>query len=58
MRQICIVGNYETTLNLILTQIFHEFEVFICKAYKGTAVVDYCKPLITPQMGASDSPIG
>lgn len=37
---------------------FHVYEAFICKAFKGTAVVDYCKPLITQQMSASNSPAG
>jgi hypothetical protein len=27
-------------------------------AFKGAAIVNYCKPLITQQMEASDSPIG
>jgi len=30
-----------------LARILHEFEAFIYKALKGTAVVDYCKLLIT-----------
>ena len=30
-----------------------ELEVFICKAFKGTAIVVYCKPLLTPQMETS-----
>ena len=34
----------------------HESEAFICKAFKGAAIVYYCKPLITPQMDASGSP--
>jgi hypothetical protein len=29
--------------------------MFICKAFKGAAVVFYCKPLITQQMGISGS---
>ncbi|MGD9232115.1 MAG: hypothetical protein PVJ20_14955, partial [Desulfobacterales bacterium] len=40
------------------SRIFHGCEVFICKAFKGAAVVAYCKPLITRQMGASHSPKG
>jgi hypothetical protein len=36
----------------------HESEAFICKAWKGAAIVDYCKPLLTRQMEASDSPEG
>ena len=40
------------------TWIMHESEASICKAFKGAAIVDYCKPLITPQMEASDSPNG
>jgi hypothetical protein len=27
-------------------------------AFKGAAIVNYCKPLITQQMEASDSPEG
>jgi len=42
----------------VLTRMFHESEEFICKAFKDVAVVDYCKPLITQQMGASNSPEG
>ena len=38
--------------------IFNVCKAFICEAFKGTAVVDYCKPLITMQMGASHSPEG
>ncbi len=39
-----------------LTRVFHAPDAFICKAFRGTAVVFfYCKPLITPQMGASGS---
>jgi len=34
----------------------HEPEVFICKALKGEAIVNYCEPLITQQMKASGSP--
>ena len=49
----------EVFKNLLrLTRIFHVCEAFICKAFKGAAVVDYCKPLITKQMGASNSPTG
>jgi hypothetical protein len=36
----------------------HELEAFICKALKGEAIVNYCEPLITPQMKASSSPFG
>jgi len=36
----------------------HKSEAFICKAFKGEAIVDYCKPLITQQMKASDLPFG
>jgi hypothetical protein len=45
-------------INMGLTRIFHVFEVYICKAFKGAAVVDYCKALITKQMGVADTPIG
>jgi hypothetical protein len=38
-----------------LAQIFHVPAAFICKALRGTAVVFYCKPLITQQTGASGS---
>jgi len=43
---------------LPLTRIFHVCEAFICMALKGTAVVDYYKPLITWQMDVSDTPVG
>jgi hypothetical protein len=36
----------------------HESEAFICKAAKGDAIVGYCKPFLTRQMGASGSPEG
>jgi hypothetical protein len=36
----------------------HESEAFICKALKSTAIVGYCKLLITLQMQASSSPDG
>ena len=39
-----------------LSRILHEFEAFICKAFKGTAVLMYRTPLITQQMDASGSP--
>ena len=41
-----------------LARLFHEMEAFTCKAFKGAAIVDYCKPLITPQVEASGSPKG
>jgi hypothetical protein len=37
---------------------FPESEAFICKAFKGAAIVCYCKPLITQQMEASGLPAG
>jgi len=40
------------------TWILHESEAFICKAFKGAAIVHYCKPLITQQMEDSGSPEG
>jgi len=39
-----------------ITRILHESEAFICKAFKGAAIVRYCKPLITQQMEAPGSP--
>jgi len=36
----------------------HGPEAFICKALKGAAIVNYCKPLITQQMEASGPPEG
>jgi hypothetical protein len=42
----------------IQDRIFHVCEAFICKAFKGAAVVGYCKPLIAAQMDASDTPAG
>ena len=36
----------------------HEPEAFICKAFKGEAIVNYASALITQQMEASGSPIG
>jgi hypothetical protein len=33
-------------------------EAFICKAFKGAAKVNYCKPLLTPQMDGYDAPEG
>ena len=51
-----------------LTRIFHVCEAFICpdsgisaslqQGIKGAAVVDYCNPLITRQMGVSGTPVG
>jgi hypothetical protein len=38
-----------------LTRIFHVSDAFICKTLRGATVVSYCKPLITRQMGVSDS---
>ncbi len=40
------------------TWILHELEAFICKAFKGDAIVSYREPLITQQMKASGSPEG
>jgi hypothetical protein len=42
----------------ISTRILHELEVFICKAFKGEAIVCYCEPLITKQMEASSLSAG
>ena len=36
----------------------HESEASICKAFKGAAIVCYCKPLITRQMEAPGLPYG
>jgi hypothetical protein len=36
----------------------HESEAFICKAFKGAAIVVYAASLITQQMEASGSPNG
>jgi len=44
--------------DLGLTRIFHKSEAFICKAFRGAAVVCYRKSLITQQMKASDLPEG
>jgi hypothetical protein len=41
-------------INLIL----HESEAFICKAFKGEAIVYYASFLITQQMEASGLPEG
>ena len=38
--------------------ILHESEVFICKALKGEAIVNYCESLITQHMKTSGSPHG
>ena len=36
--------------------VLHELEAFICKAFKGEAIVNYASSLITQQMEASGSP--
>ncbi len=36
----------------------HGSEAFICKAFKGEAIVHYASALITQQMEASGSPKG
>jgi hypothetical protein len=36
----------------------HEPEAFICKAFKGEAIVNYALALITQQMEASGLPAG
>jgi len=33
-------------------------EAFICKTFKGAAIINYCKPLITQQMEVSGPPAG
>jgi hypothetical protein len=38
-----------------LSRIFYAPDALICKAFRGEAVVFYCKPLITQQMGVSGS---
>jgi hypothetical protein len=38
--------------------ILHVSEAFICKAWKGAAIVNHCKPLLTPQMKVCDTPEG
>ena len=43
------------TKQITLARIFHASDALICKAFRGEAVVFYCKPLITQQMGASGS---
>ena len=43
---------------LFFSWILNESEDFICKAFKGEAIVHYAEPLITPQMKASGSPAG
>jgi len=50
----------DNLINIKLTWILHVSEAFICKAFKGAAVADYCpaKAEITQQMGASGSPAG
>ena len=35
------------------TQVFQESELFICKAFMGDAVRQYCEPMITRQLGNS-----
>ena len=39
-----------------ITRILRGLEAFICKAFKGEAIVIYASPLITQQMEASSSP--
>ena len=39
-----------------VTWCLHELEVFICKAVKGEAIVNYASSLITKQMEISGSP--
>jgi len=34
-------------LGYAFTWTFHVCKTFICKAFKGAAVIGYCKPLIT-----------
>jgi len=41
-----------------VTRLFHESEAFIGKAFKGAAVLRYCKPLITQHMEVSGAPDG
>jgi hypothetical protein len=42
----------------LVARLFHELEAFICKAFKGEAIVNYCSPLITQQMEAFGLPEG
>jgi hypothetical protein len=53
-----LIENFVAFRRLVNTWILHESEDCICKACKGVAIVNYCKPLLTPQMEASDSPEG
>jgi hypothetical protein len=39
-------------------RILHESHSFICKAFRGAAVLGYGKPLITRQMSECGSPKG
>ena len=39
----------------VLSRICHAPDALICKALRGAAVVFYCKPMITQQMGSSSS---
>jgi hypothetical protein len=41
-----------------VTLILHEPEAFMCKAFKGEAIVDYASALVTQQMETSSSPGG
>jgi len=58
MNNITHYGVYYLVLMWYITWILHESEAFICKAFKGKAIVAYADPLITQQMEASGSPAG
>ena len=45
-------------IKVVITWILHAPEAFICKAFKGEAIVNYGSALITQQMEASGSPAG
>jgi len=49
-------GSSEIWRSNFNTCILHELEAFICKVFKGEAIVCYCEPLITQQMEISGSP--
>jgi len=43
-------------ISLSLDLILYKLEAFICKAFKGEAIVCYCEPLITLQIKVSGLP--
>jgi hypothetical protein len=55
---ICLRSHFKSLQNLGSTWILHASEVFMCKALRGKAIVNYALPLITQQMDTSDAPAG